>query len=129
MYLEVRLFTMPSSTESLTLCFQFNRGTYTSHGRRFLDFEPGWVLTLGGPQARSRRATEILLRDVEVRESATFVNVCAKYRSQHVATLASLYRFHKGDYAYAKSKIDVCWEKVMLNQREFVRHRFEARLS
>ena len=39
---------------------------------------------------------------------------------QHVATLASLYRFHKGDYAYPKSKIDVCWEKVLLNQCEFI---------
>jgi hypothetical protein len=36
--------------------------------------------------------------------------------TQHVATLASLYRYHKHDYEYPKSQIDVCWEKVLLNQ-------------
>ena len=44
-----------------------------------------------------------------------FIHSCIK----HLATLASLYRFHKGDYAYPKSKIDTCWEKVLLNQCKY----------
>lgn len=35
---------------------------------------------------------------------------------QLVATLASLYRFHKTDYIYPNDKINDCWEKVLLNQ-------------
>ncbi|KZT66211.1 glycoside hydrolase family 38 protein [Daedalea quercina L-15889] len=33
-----------------------------------------------------------------------------------LATLASLYRFHKHDYIYPNERINDCWEKVLLNQ-------------
>ncbi|KAH8093101.1 glycoside hydrolase family 38 protein [Cristinia sonorae] len=51
-----------------------------------------------GSIKKGNRKSEILLRDVE-----------------HLATLASLYKY-KSDYTYPKSKIDDCWEKVLLNQ-------------
>ena len=37
---------------------------------------------------------------------------------QQLATLASLYNFHHGDYVYPKEKIDLSWEKVLLIQCE-----------
>ncbi|OBZ74598.1 Alpha-mannosidase [Grifola frondosa] len=48
---------------------------------------------------KGNRKSEILLRDVE-----------------HLATFASLYKFHKPDYVYPNDKINDCWEKVLLNQ-------------
>ncbi|PSR71657.1 hypothetical protein PHLCEN_2v12510 [Hermanssonia centrifuga] len=68
------------------------------NGELYLEFHRG-TYTSHGSIKKGNRKSEILLRDVE-----------------HIATLASLYRYHKHDYVYPKSKIDVCWEKVLLNQ-------------
>ncbi|EKM48306.1 glycoside hydrolase family 38 protein [Phanerochaete carnosa HHB-10118-sp] len=70
----------------------------TWNGELYLEFHRG-TYTSHGSIKKGNRKSEILLRDVE-----------------HVATLASLYRYHKHDYEYPKAKIDVCWEKVLLNQ-------------
>ncbi|KAJ3559346.1 hypothetical protein NM688_g401 [Phlebia brevispora] len=67
-------------------------------GELYLEFHRG-TYTSHGSIKKGNRKSEILLRDVE-----------------HVATLASLYRYHKDNYVYPKSTIDTCWEKVLLNQ-------------
>ena len=46
--------------------------------------------------------------------------ILMRFAAQHVATLASLHRYHKPDYVYPKSRIDTCWEKVLLNQCTFI---------
>ena len=38
---------------------------------------------------------------------------------QQVATLASLCTYHDKGYIYPKERIDVSWEKVLLNQCEY----------
>ena len=38
---------------------------------------------------------------------------------QQIATLASLYAYHDKEYIYPKEKIDLAWEKVLLNQCEY----------
>ncbi|KAK7679936.1 hypothetical protein QCA50_016882 [Cerrena zonata] len=67
-------------------------------GELYLEFHRG-TYTSHSSIKQGNRHTEILLRDVE-----------------HIATLASLYKFHKSDYVYPKPTIDDCWEKVLLNQ-------------
>ncbi|EKM52905.1 glycoside hydrolase family 38 protein, partial [Phanerochaete carnosa HHB-10118-sp] len=74
----------------------------TWNGELYLEFHRG-TYTSHGSIKKGNRKSEILLRDVE-----------------HVATLASLYRYHKHDYEYPKAKIDVCWEKVLLNQCKYL---------
>ena len=39
---------------------------------------------------------------------------------QILSTFASLFRFHKADYVYPDERINDCWEKVLLNQCEFL---------
>ena len=39
---------------------------------------------------------------------------------QQIATLASLYTYHDKGYIYPKEKIDISWEKVLLNQCEYL---------
>ncbi|KAI0085525.1 glycoside hydrolase family 38 protein [Irpex rosettiformis] len=68
------------------------------NGELYLEFHRG-TYTSHGSIKKGNRKSEILLRDIE-----------------HVATLASLYKTHDGKYQYPKSTIDVCWEKVLLNQ-------------
>ncbi|CAL1697504.1 unnamed protein product [Somion occarium] len=67
-------------------------------GELYLEFHRG-TYTSHGSIKKGNRKSEILLGDVE-----------------HIATLASLYKFHNSDYVYPKSTIDDCWEKVLLNQ-------------
>ncbi|KAJ3842876.1 glycosyl hydrolases family 38 N-terminal domain-containing protein [Lentinula raphanica] len=66
------------------------------HGELYLEFHRG-TYTSHGSIKKGNRHSEILLRDVE-----------------HVATLASIVK--SAEYAYPKSQIDECWEKVLLNQ-------------
>ncbi|TCD63848.1 Glycoside hydrolase, 38 vacuolar alpha mannosidase [Steccherinum ochraceum] len=68
------------------------------NGELYLEFHRG-TYTSHGSIKKGNRKSEILLRDVE-----------------HLATLASLYKHHNFNYVYPKSKIDDCWEKVLLNQ-------------
>ncbi|KAI0338667.1 hypothetical protein BDW22DRAFT_1362757 [Trametopsis cervina] len=68
------------------------------NGELYLEFHRG-TYTSHGSIKKGNRKSEILLRDVE-----------------HLATFASLYKSHNSKYVYPKSKIDVCWEKVLLNQ-------------
>ena len=88
-------------------CFlQFHRGTYTSHGSI----------------KKGNRVSEILLRDLEVmslRYGGDHIYHLTSFISQQIATLASLCTYHndKG-YIYPKKRIDVSWEKVLLNQCE-----------
>ncbi|OSX57004.1 glycoside hydrolase family 38 protein [Postia placenta MAD-698-R-SB12] len=67
-------------------------------GELYLEFHRG-TYTSHGSIKKGNRKSEILLRDIEI-----------------LATLASLYRYHKKDYAYPDAKINECWEKVLLNQ-------------
>ncbi|KAL6305038.1 glycosyl hydrolases family 38 N-terminal domain-containing protein [Sparassis latifolia] len=67
-------------------------------GELYLEFHRG-TYTSHGSIKKGNRKSEILLRDVE-----------------HLATFASLYKFHKGDYVYPDERINDCWEKVLLNQ-------------
>ncbi|OCH89390.1 glycoside hydrolase family 38 protein [Obba rivulosa] len=67
-------------------------------GELYLEFHRG-TYTSHGSIKKGNRKSEILLRDVE-----------------HLATLASLYKFHSGDYNYPNDTINDCWEKVLLNQ-------------
>ncbi|TFK19473.1 alpha-mannosidase [Coprinopsis marcescibilis] len=68
------------------------------HGELYLEFHRG-TYTSHGSIKKGNRHSEILLRDVEL-----------------IATLASLYRYHKNDYVYPKKTLDDSWEKVLLNQ-------------
>ncbi|EPQ55548.1 glycoside hydrolase family 38 protein [Gloeophyllum trabeum ATCC 11539] len=68
------------------------------HGELYLEFHRG-TYTSHGSIKKGNRKSEILLRDIE-----------------HVATLASFPAFAVKEYTYPKDKIDVCWEKVLLNQ-------------
>ncbi|KAG5635742.1 hypothetical protein H0H81_010225 [Sphagnurus paluster] len=68
------------------------------HGELYLEFHRG-TYTSHGSIKKGNRHSEILLRDVE-----------------HVATLASIYKFNNKDYIYPKQAIDDSWEKVLLNQ-------------
>ncbi|TFK38533.1 glycoside hydrolase family 38 protein [Crucibulum laeve] len=68
------------------------------HGELYLEFHRG-TYTSHGSIKKGNRHSEILLRDLE-----------------HIATLASLYKFHNKDYIYPKAEIDESWEKVLLNQ-------------
>lgn len=45
-------------------------------------------------------------------------------RLQHVATLASVIK--PTEYCYPKAKIDECWEKVLLNQCQYIHIFFPA---
>ncbi|KAI0799601.1 glycosyl hydrolases family 38 N-terminal domain-containing protein [Irpex lacteus] len=67
------------------------------NGELYLEFHRG-TYTSHGSIKKGNRKSEILLRDIE-----------------HLATLASLSRT-SAEYQYPKSTIDVCWEKVLLNQ-------------
>jgi alpha-mannosidase len=83
---------------------RFHRGTYTSHGSI----------------KKGNRHSEILLRDIEVRErfacsmpvevwlTETILHI------QHVATLASL--TGKKKYVYPKQALNDAWGEVLLNQ-------------
>ncbi|KAJ7351290.1 hypothetical protein DFH08DRAFT_1078386, partial [Mycena albidolilacea] len=82
----------------------FHRGTYTSHGSI----------------KKGNRHSEILLRDIEVRERVA-CSVPVEFwltetilHIQHVATLASL--TGKTKYVYPKQVLNDAWEKVLLNQ-------------
>jgi alpha-mannosidase len=70
------------------------------------------TLSLGSIK-KGNRKSEILLREVEVRNSSaqfsTFLNPL-----QYVSTLASLYAAKNYEYPY--DRINECWEKVCLNQ-------------
>ncbi|KZT05154.1 glycoside hydrolase family 38 protein [Laetiporus sulphureus 93-53] len=68
------------------------------NGELYLEFHRG-TYTSHGSIKKGNRKSEILLRDIEL-----------------LATLASLYRYHKKDYVYPNEKINDCWEKVLLNQ-------------
>ncbi|PCH42793.1 glycoside hydrolase family 38 protein [Wolfiporia cocos MD-104 SS10] len=68
------------------------------NGELYLEFHRG-TYTSHGSIKKGNRKSEILLKDVEL-----------------LATLASLYRFHKKDYIYPNDRINDCWEKVLLNQ-------------
>ncbi|KAG2005473.1 alpha-mannosidase [Coprinopsis cinerea AmutBmut pab1-1] len=68
------------------------------HGELYLEFHRG-TYTSHGSIKKGNRHSEILLRDVEL-----------------VASLASLYKYHKNSYIYPKKDIDEAWEKVLLNQ-------------
>ncbi|CAK5279299.1 unnamed protein product [Mycena citricolor] len=65
-------------------------------GELYLEFHRG-TYTSHGSIKKGNRHSEILLRDVE-----------------HLATIASLIDTKK--YKYPKETLDVCWEKVLLNQ-------------
>lgn len=67
-----------------------------------------------GSIKKGNRHGEILLRDVEVREMPISRLLVNTRPYQHVATLASIYK--QGEYVYPKGKIDVSWEKILLNQ-------------
>ncbi|KAH9942858.1 glycosyl hydrolases family 38 N-terminal domain-containing protein [Amylocystis lapponica] len=67
-------------------------------GELYLEFHRG-TYTSHGSIKKGNRKSEILLRDIE-----------------HLATFASLYKFHKSDYIYPDQRINDCWEKVLLNQ-------------
>ncbi|KII92975.1 glycoside hydrolase family 38 protein [Plicaturopsis crispa FD-325 SS-3] len=68
------------------------------HGELYLEFHRG-TYTSHGSIKKGNRKSEILLRDAE-----------------HVATLASLYKLRKANYAYPQLRINDSWEKVLLNQ-------------
>jgi hypothetical protein len=58
------------------------------------------------------------MRDVEVRTFSWWEEARELILVQHLATLASLYKYYKLDYVYPKERINDCWEKVLLNQCE-----------
>ncbi|KAL4267030.1 glycosyl hydrolase 38 family protein [Pleurotus pulmonarius] len=68
------------------------------HGELYLEFHRG-TYTSHGSIKKGNRHSEILLRDVE-----------------HASTLATLLCSKSSKFAYPKSRIDECWEKVLLNQ-------------
>jgi hypothetical protein len=70
-----------------------------------------------GSIKKGNRKSEILLREVEVGR----LNPVAVFKLtsfQYVATLASLYS--PKDYVYPYDRINECWEKVCLNQCEYL---------
>ncbi|KAG8854188.1 Glycoside hydrolase, 38 vacuolar alpha mannosidase [Tulasnella sp. 330] len=68
----------------------------TWHGELYLEFHRA-TYTSHGSIKKGNRHSERLLRDVE-----------------YLATMASVY--HPDDYQYPKERIDIAWEKVLLNQ-------------
>ncbi|KAF7428479.1 Glycoside hydrolase, 38 vacuolar alpha mannosidase [Pleurotus ostreatus] len=68
------------------------------HGELYLEFHRG-TYTSHGSIKKGNRHSEILLRDVE-----------------HASTLATLLCDKSSKFVYPKSRIDECWEKVLLNQ-------------
>ncbi|KAF9497318.1 hypothetical protein BDN71DRAFT_1445060 [Pleurotus eryngii] len=68
------------------------------HGELYLEFHRG-TYTSHGSIKKGNRHSEILLRDVE-----------------HASTLATLLCDKLSKFVYPKSRIDECWEKVLLNQ-------------